>query len=567
MRKLIVLFLISALSVTLFTNCSKNKHNSEDVNKMHNEYVAFVKEYNKIKALDKERNLAYFEASIASNDENWKKYAALDIKINEFLSNKEAFNKIKMIYDSKLITDPIENRHVYYLYLTYLSKNISTTILNDLTNMQTAIEGKYSAFRADVGGSKLSDNDIEDILKTEKDSRKLQQAWEAHKNIGPVVAEDIKNLVRKRNEAAKQLGYNNYHEMSLKLSDQDPVEIGKLFDDLDNLTRDAFAKEKSKMDAILAKECNIQVSELMPWHYQNRYFQEAPKIYNVDIDGFYKSIDIVKTAENYYKSIGLPIEDLVAKSDLFEKPNKNQHAYCINIERDAKDIRVLCNIKQTGRWMETTLHEFGHGLYEKYLDQSLPWDLKTPAHIFTTEAIAMMFGRFASNPQWMIDNINLPKADAEKIADECFKTLKLQQLVFSRWAQVMYRFEKAMYDNPEQDLNKLWWDLVEKYQMIKRPAGRNMPDWATKIHIATSPCYYHNYLMGELFASQLFNTLNTKILKNNTDKVSFINQENIGKYLIENIFKPGSKYYWNDMIERATGEKLTPKYYAIQFVK
>jgi peptidyl-dipeptidase A len=30
---------------------------------------------------------------------------------------------------------------------------------------------------------------------------------------------------------------------------------------------------------------------------------------------------------------------------------------------------------------------------------------------------------------------------------------------------------------------------------------------------------------------------------------------------------PGARYYWNDMIEKATGEKLTPKYYAKQFVE
>ena len=46
-----------------------------------------------------------------------------------------------------------------------------------------------------------------------------------------------------------------------------------------------------------------------------------------------------------------------------------------------------------------------------------------------------------------------------------------QLLIFSRWCQVMLRFEKGMYENPDQDLNKLWWDLVEKYQLLKRPDG------------------------------------------------------------------------------------------------
>jgi peptidyl-dipeptidase A len=566
--RLLGILLVASIFLSFATSCSKKETiNQEEVKKMEKDFADFVKAYEaKIKPAYKDMSLAYFDASISSSDENWKKYAAFDMKLNEILSNKADFAKIEKIYKSDMLQDPLLKRHAYVLYLTFLSKHIDTAKLNLLSQMQSNIEQKYSNFRAEVGGKKLSDNEIEEILKTEKDSKKLQAAWEAHKNIGPVVAADIIALVKLRNEIAKELGFNNYHEMSLKLSDQDPVEIEKLFGELDNLTRDAFSKEKSKMDNILAKNYGITTAEMMPWNYQNRFFQEAPKVYKVDLDSYYKDKDIVETTVKFYKSLNLPIEDLVAKSDLFEKEKKNQHAYCINIDRDARDIRVLCNVKPTARWMETMMHEYGHALYEKFLNQELPWDLKSPAHIFTTEAIAMLFGRFATKPEWMMENIGMSKEEAAKISQDCANTLRLQQLVFSRWAQVMYNFEKSMYANPDQDLNKLWWDIVEKYQMIKRPAGRNMPDWATKIHIATSPCYYHNYLLGELLASQLYYTLSTKIIKGDVKTASFTNKTDIGKYLIDNIFKPGSKYYWNDMIEKATGEKLTPKYYAQQFV-
>jgi peptidyl-dipeptidase A len=50
-----------------------------------------------------------------------------------------------------------------------------------------------------------------------------------------------------------------------------------------------------------------------------------------------------------------------------------------------------------------------------------------------------------------------------------------------------------MYENPDQDLNKLWWDMVERYQLLKRPPGRNAPDYGSKIHIVSAPVYYHNY--------------------------------------------------------------------------
>ena len=109
------------------------------------------------------------------------------------------------------------------------------------------------------------------------------------------------------------------------------------------------------------------------------------------------------------------------------------------------------------------------------------------------------------------------KVDDAKAFDEAgAKMLRNRLLIFSRWCQVMLRFEKGMYENPDQDLNKLWWDLVEKYQLVKRPPGRNAPDYASKIHIVSAPVYYHNYMMGELFASQVHHAIGREVYKART---------------------------------------------------
>ncbi len=559
---------LSLIFIFLLSFCSKEKAKQEEVMKMEQEFEQFISEYElKLKPAVREMYLQYFVAATNSTTENWEKFADLEMQVNNILSNKDFFERIKKIKESNLIQDPIKKRRIEVIYLNFLAKQVDTSKLNLITKLQSEIENKYSSYRTQYGTKTLTDNDVEEILKTSTNNKELKEVWESQKKIGRLVYEDIIKLVKLRNEISKELGFKNFHDMSLRLSEQDPLEIEKLFDELDNLTREAFVQDKKLMDEILAKRYKIKPEDLMPWHYQNRFFQEAPKIYEVDLDNYYEGKDIVQLTIDYYNSLGLPIEDIVARSDLYERVNKNQHAFCINIDRDAKDIRVLCNIKPNVRWMETTLHEYGHAVYEKFYDDKLPWDLKLPAHTFTTEAVAMLFGRMATNPQWMIDLLKISEKEANKIKGPATKTLRLQQLVFSRWSQVMFRFEKSMYENPDQDLNKLWWDLVEKYQMIKKPEGRNEPDWATKIHIATSPCYYHNYLLGELLASQFHNFIVTKVLKGEPNKdFSFYNQPEVGKYLIENVFAVGAKYPWNEMIEKATGEKLTAKYYSLQFV-
>ncbi len=561
-------FIASLLCVLILmvsvTSCQKKNQNAN----MEKDLKEFIKSFeDKYIPLYKESNLAYWNAAISGKKEDFDKVNELQNKVTEIFSNKDSYNKLVSMRQSGGINDPILKRELEVLYLRFFSNQVDTAKLNAVNALQNQIEQKYGNFRANVNGKNLTDNEVEDILVKSKNSDELKAAYLAHKKIGTIVNQDIIKLVKMRNEIARELGFKNFHEMSLKLSEQNPEEISALFDELDNLTRDSFAKEKDAVDTYFAKRYNINKSELMPWHYQNRFFQEAPKIYEVDLDSYYKDKDLVKLMSEYYNGMNMSVDDLIKKSDLFEKPGKNQHAFCNDMDNEG-DVRVLANVKPNEKWMNTLLHEFGHGAYDKYIDnKNLPYILRDPAHTFTTEAIAEMFGRFSSNADWMKDMKVISPEEAGKIKDIAFKSLRLQQLVFSRWVQVMYRFEKSMYDNPDQDLNKLWWDLVEKYQMLKKPEGRNEPDWASKIHIATFPCYYHNYLLGELLASQLYYYMTSNILKSDDFKSqSFVNKPEIGNYLKEKIFMPGSKYYWNDMIEKATGEKLTPKYYAKQFV-
>jgi len=517
--------------------------------------------------VSKELNLAYWNAAISGKEEDFKNAEELNLKLTAILSDSASLAELKEIKISGLITDSLLNRQMDVLYRAYKMAEADTASLNEIIRMQTQIEMKYANFRTELNGKKLTDNDVEEILHDSKDIQLQKAAWIAQKKIGTVVADDIRALVKKRNEVAKDLGFKNYHEMSLTLSDQDPKEVKALFDELDTLTKKAFLQVKGDIDDYFVHYYGLKSKdELMPWNYQNRFFQEAPKIYDVDLNIYYKDKSLENLTADYYRGIGLPIESILKNSDLYEKEGKMQHAFCTDIDQRG-DVRVLCNIKPNSYWMNTMLHEFGHAVYDFNIDTTLPFVLREPAHTFTTEAIAMIFGRFSSNPQWIKDMTGISEEEKMKIAGNSFRTLRLEQLVFSRWSQVMYRFEKEMYKNPDQDLNKLWWDLVEEYQMMKRPEGRDEPDWATKIHIATFPCYYHNYLMGELLASQLYYYIVGNVLKSDDYKFqSFAGRPEVGSYLKEKVFMPGNRYYWNEMIERATGEKLTAKYYAKQFV-
>jgi len=212
--------------------------------------------------------------------------------------------------------------------------------------------------------------------------------------------------------------------------------------------------------------------------------------------------------------------------------------------------------------MSTMLHEFGHAVYDKYNDPSLPFLLRTPAHTLTTEAIAMLNGRMSKDPQWLTDIAGLSSADAQRLSASARKTLRCEMLIFLRWAITLIRFERELYRNSGTNLNRLWWDYVQRFQKVTPPPNRDRADWASKIHLASSPVYYQNYVLGELMASQLLQHIHSKIVHSER----YVGHSEAGHYLIENVFKPGARYDWNSMLARATGERLKADYFVAQFV-
>src|SRR5215813_1306836 len=216
--------------------------------------------------------------------------------------------------------------------------------------------------------------------------------------------------------------------------------------------------------------------------------------------------------------------------------------------------------------MGTLLHEFGHSVYSsKNIPDKLPYVLRWESHILTTEGVAMLFEKFSKKRAWL-EKMGVDIKDPMAVEQTASKMLRYQLLVFSRWCQVMLRFEKGMYEDPDQDLNKLWWDLVEKYQMVKRPMGRNSPDYASKIHIVSAPVYYHNYMMGELFASQLHHAISRDVYKGaDPNTVIYVGNKEVGDFMRKRVFAPGRTLSWNELTKHATGDGLSPRAFAADF--
>lgn len=494
-----------------------------------------------------------------TGDKEWaEKLGEAEARFNMYQSDSQRYKTAISYLQSPDLT-PLQKRQLLLLSNNMKENQLPEEVLNELSGMSSELNYLFNTHSPVVDGKKMSANDIRDVLVKSDDNEMREKAWKASKEVGKVVEEKLLTLVKKRNEAARLLGYNNHHEMAFELQELNREEIFATFQKLLDLSAGTYRALKQELDEGLAKRFNVSVDELRPWHYADPFFQSAPATKETNLDPFFEGKDIVELTSETFDSMGIDVKDLYEKSDLYPREGKNPTAFCLDVDREG-DIRVLCNLTPSSYWMAVNLHEFGHAAYNKYTDPELPFALRQPAHVFTTEAIAMLYGKMVKESMWLEKFLNLDKKELEELAPALKKYQQLDMLASARFIITFVFFERELYENPDQDLNALWWKIVEEVQMMKTQEGRNEPDWAAKIHFTLSPVYYQNYLLGELTAAQLHRYLDKNVSK------EFFTPE-VGRVIKDEFLKPGALYHWNEKIERVTGEPLNPQYFVDAYCK
>jgi peptidyl-dipeptidase A len=506
----------------------------------------------------------YWQAALTGKEEEFNAYAAAELEYNKLHSDRQSLEKIEELLARADQLQPLTVRALQVAELAFKGNQLPANLLEEMSKKAAQIEEIFTNFRAKLDGKEYSNNQLTQMLKKETDTTRRQKIWEALKQVGEVVGPQVVELARIRNKAARQLGYKNYWEMQIRLQEHDPEEIISIFAGLEKMTDDLFKQTKTRLDRELAPRFKIKPEDMMPWHYDNPFFQAPPPSDRVNTDDFYENKskeDIVEIARTFFRDIGLPIDKIIERSDIYEREGKQQSAFTQSMDRKG-DTRVFLNITPNAYWMITTLHEMGHAVYTDNIDPGLPFNLREAAHTFTTEAAAKLFGALAQDPGWLVTYAGAEKDRVKELEPAILEQERRRRLIFARFTLLMMNFEKALYENPEQDLNTLWWDMKERYQMVKRPAKRNAADWAAKIHFSTAPVYYHNYLLGDMLAAQLRAVL-VKLAKHRgpINTLNYANKE-FGNFFKEKVFKPGMSLPWPEFVREATGEPLTAKYFA-----
>ena len=508
-----------------------------------------------LRPLHRDASLSWWNANVEATEEHERQRVAAELALSDALADGELFREVEQARANG--ADGPERRQLDLLHASLVPHQVPESIRHRIVELEASVEARFAQHRGEVQGRSVDDNEIKRILRASDDVDERREAWDASKTVGAAVADDVRELARLRNEAARSLGYRDWFALAVATSEMDEAKLFETLDECDRLTADAFASWKAATDARLAERFGCAVAELRPWHYEDPFFQEVPAAGGVDLQSVFAGKDVVALARATYDGIGVDTGPILDRSDLFPREGKCQHAFCIDVDREG-DVRVLANVEHDRYWADTMLHELGHGAYDIGFDPTLPWLLRD-THLTMTEGIAILMGRLAQEADWLEGVAGLGATEAADLDGRLRAAQAAELLVFARWVLVMTNFERAFYADPEADLASTWWSLVSRYQLLTPPEGRDAPDWAAKIHVACAPVYYHTYLYGNLVASQVRDTI---------DRVAggLVGRREAGALLSERIFRRGQSLRWDRLLEESTGEPLTAAH-AARFIE
>ena len=564
--------LLYILILFLFTDCLDEKKQSEIILRHYiDNKVELLRNYSK------KSSLALWNASISGDQQDYQKLIDLELDFNKsnkstadlFLPDRfssfsqnvftkeEDFQLLKKLKKSGLITDTLLNRQLTVLYYIFMGPQFELGRYKKLIDAELKLSQIYSNSKIVVNGKKYSLNLIDSIRKNNSDpliSSKIFRAFSEHSKL---VSNDIVRLVKLRNEFAANFGYANYHQLAFEIKEQSQDKIKILLDEIEFKTRDQFFKAKSEVDKSLAKRFKIPVSELRSWHYNEKLASYIPAITSSSIDSLFLNTDPIVKASEFFDGIGLPVQDIIENSDLKYRPEKSAATYMFNIDFKS-DLRLLSNIQNNMIGMQRMMHLCGHASHYKAIPENIPYLLKTPNSVIA-EGIASFFERMTADYNWLKYEIDLNPEKARQefliqqqiwIIDRLFRCRKLL---------VLAEFERQIYSDSDQNLSNLWYELNQKYLGIHPPEEVCEADWAYNNYITSLSCTIQNSLLAEVFAAQLKNTIEKKSLHDANS--NYQNNLDFGLFMISNLYKYGNVVPWEQLIEKATGEKLNSSYF------
>jgi len=466
-----------------------------------------------------------------------KVYDSTSVDINKY-SRKlreivyHPYNKKRLDRIQGIFPDSLMNRVARVTYINLLNR--WNKLDSGVRYYRDPLTSKFISYRADFEGQKRSNKFLRNIIGSDLDRQRRKDAWLAKISISPIIAEDLKKLIKERNRFARGYEFDNYYEFQLSKMGMTDDDLIQVLNKIENVSRKPYLRILER----LKDEASFDTVEVWDVSY---LFKSIP--YNITTLLNYGTTRLV--VDSVFASLGLSLDTLRIRTDFEERENKLQISFCAPITIP-HDIAVSSQYSSGFTGLRTLLHENGHAVYFSHINQQ-HYSLKNTPASCLSEGMAMFIGEYSNHPDFWLKFINSQDSYSEISTQQ----LKVRKIYILRRLLALIYFERDLYLSDGENPNDLYWYYQHGILFVNPQPS--IEAWAWSERLVFYPVYNQNYVIGELIASQTRAYLTAQ-------GEPLMNNPNIGLYLKEKYFNPGASKDWFELVEDATGEPLTTKH-------
>ena len=390
----------------------------------------------------------------------------------------------------------------------------------ELAQVLTDMEGQYGAGEyCDDKGQCRQLQELEKVLRESRDYDELLDVWQGWRTVSPPYRTAYQRFVELANQGAKDSGFENLaeawksgYDMS---TDEFTLEARRLWDQVKPFYEELHCHVRAKLSEEYGED-KVALDEPIPAHLLgNMWSQTWDNIYpimepyegvaSLDVTSAllnqgYDEMKMVKTAEAFFTSLGLPeLPESFYENSLIKKPadrNVVCHASAWDMG-NGDDPRIKQCVEVNEEQFGTLHHELGH-IYYYLMYKEQPPIFKRGAHDGFHEAIGDTI-QLSMTPSYLkkkglIDKIEVSE---EATINKQMK-LALEKIAFLPFGKMIdeWRWKVFSGEIAPADYNKGWWELRTEYQGIQPPVERSEADFdaGAKYHIPGNTPYTRYFL-------------------------------------------------------------------------
>ena len=390
----------------------------------------------------------------------------------------------------------------------------------ELSAILTNMEGQYGAGQyCNAAGVCRELQELESVLAQSRDYDELLDVWQGWRQVSPPYRKEYQRFVEIGNQGAKDFGYTNLADLWQGGYDMESEvfveESRRLWGEVKPFYDELHCYVRGRLSETYGAE-KVPNEGPIPAHLLgNMWSQTWDNIYDIAepysgvasldvtsalVDQGYDELQMTKTAEAFFTSLGLPsLPDSFYKNSMIKKPRDRNvvcHASAWDID-NGNDPRIKQCVEINEEQLETLHHELGHIYYYlMYKDQ--PSVFKGGAHDGFHEAIGDTI-QLSMTPAYLKKK-GLIGETVEGYEATINKQMKmaLQKIAFLPFGKMIdeWRWQVFSGEIAPEGYNAGWWRLREEYQGIAAPLERTEADFdaGAKYHIPGNTPYTRYFL-------------------------------------------------------------------------